>query len=135
MFLVVMALLHAEDMISILINDIADQKEREEIYELPMHSNGETINQVRFKSATKLAAGTVNMLYACGGIAGVYMVCCLSLLCGTIRCRAQMMVPWLVVHAGLRFGTVALAFEIQEWFLDVAFQGSVQAYCKSIVFH
>lgn len=127
-----MALLHAEEMINILVVDIADQKDREEYYELPMHANGETMNQVRFKSATKLAAGTINVLYVCAGVVGVYMVCCLSLLCGTIRYRSQMLVPWLVVHAGLRAGSIFIAYHNQQWFLKNALNDSVWVFCKFI---
>lgn len=45
-----LGLTHAEKMVSILIGDITDQKEREEYYEMPVNSNGESMNQVLYMS-------------------------------------------------------------------------------------
>lgn len=129
MFLVVMGLLHAEEMINILVVDIADQKDREEYYELPMHANGETMNQVRFKTATQLAASTLSILYACSIVVGVYMVCCLCLLCGTIRYRSQMLVPWLVVNSILCVASILGAIEIRECVLKYLLDNEL-VYCK-----
>lgn len=93
-----LALTHAEEMINILIVDIADQKEREEYYEMPMNARGVSMNQVRFKTASKLATGTLTILYVCTGLAAVYVLACLGLMFGTIRYRSELMLPWLGLH-------------------------------------
>lgn len=127
MFLVVMALFHAEEMMSILEVDIADQKDREEYYELPMHENGETMNQVHFNTATKLASNTMYILYVCGAVVGVYMLCCLSLVWGTIRCRSEMFLPWLINHAVLRAVSILVLYHSIDWVLQFA---SEFKFCK-----
>lgn len=58
-----MGLAHAEEMIAILSADIEDQKEREEIFYIPTNSRGESINQIRFKSATHLATCMWHFIY------------------------------------------------------------------------
>lgn len=52
-----LGLAHAEEMSAILGADIADQKEREEYVYVPINAKGETMNQLRFKSAANLASG------------------------------------------------------------------------------
>lgn len=96
--MMLLALTHAEEMINILIVDIADQKEREEYYEMPMNSKGESMNQVRFKTASQLATGTLTILYGCAILAATYVFACLGLLFGTVKYRAELMLPWLVLH-------------------------------------
>lgn len=96
--MMLLALTHAEEMINILIVDIADQKEREEYYEMPMNGRGESMNQVRFKTASQLATGTLTILYVCATLAATYVFTCLGLLFGTLKYRSELMVPWLVMH-------------------------------------
>lgn len=98
LFIFALALAHAEEMMGILIVDIADQKEREEYYEMPMNNKGESLNQVRFKTASQLATGTLTILYGCAVLAAVYVIASLSLLVGTLKYRSELMVPWLVFH-------------------------------------
>lgn len=129
MFFVVLALLHAEEMINVLIVDIADQKEREEYYELPMHANGETMNQVRFKSASQLAAGTLSALYACAVAVGVYLLCCVLMLCGTIKYRSQLMMPWLLVHAVGGATVLSLILYYHRWAIMNLFKGNAMLFC------
>ena len=93
-----LGLTHAEEMINILIVDIADQKEREEYYEMPTNNQGESINQVRFNTASKLATVTLTILYCCAALAATYVIACLCLLFGTIKFRSELMVPWLLLH-------------------------------------
>lgn len=57
MFVMLLGLVHAEEMTTILTADIADQKEREEYIFIPTLSTGESLNTVRFKSASHLAFG------------------------------------------------------------------------------
>lgn len=96
--MMLLALTHAEEMINILIVDIADQKEREEYYEMPINSKGESMNQVRFKTASQLATGTLTILYICATLAATYVFACLGLLFGTVKYRPELMLPWLVLH-------------------------------------
>lgn len=96
--MMLLALTHAEEMINILIVDIADQKEREEYYEMPMNGKGESMNQVRFKTASQLATGTLTILYGCATLAATYVFACLGLLFGTVKYRSELMLPWLVLH-------------------------------------
>lgn len=134
MFLVILALMHAEEMINILIVDIADQKEREEYYELPMHANGETMNQVRFKSASQLAAGTLKTLYLGTAMVTLYLLCCLFLLCGSLRYRSQLMVPWLIYHAcgaAMFFGAIIY---YRKWFVMNLLYGSAVTFCEYLLY-
>lgn len=96
--MMLLALTHAEEMINILIVDIADQKEREEYYEMPMNGKGESLNQVRFKTASQLATCTLTILYGCAILAATYVFACLGLLFGTVKYRLELMLPWLVLH-------------------------------------
>ncbi|EDS33201.1 conserved hypothetical protein [Culex quinquefasciatus] len=56
LFIMLLGLAHAEEMSTILGADIADQKEREEYVYIPTNAKGETMNQMRFKSAANLAS-------------------------------------------------------------------------------
>lgn len=57
MFVMLLGLVHAEEMTGILSADIVDQKEREDYIYVPTLSTGESLNSVRFKSASHLAFG------------------------------------------------------------------------------
>lgn len=65
-----LGLAHAEEMSAILGADIADQKEREEYVYIPTNAKGETMNQLRFKSAASLASGEFRLLATlqCGAL-------------------------------------------------------------------
>lgn len=108
-----MSLVHVEQMIAFLDTDIADHKEREGYYDMPMHASGVTVNTLRFGFAADLAASTRNLI--CVGLALVsgYAVCCGLMLFGAIRYRAACMVPWLVMEGcGIVVGmAVFLAFK------------------------
>lgn len=93
-----LALTHAEQIVNVLIVDMADQKEREEYYELTINSKGETLNQIRFNNASDLAATTLSLLYGCTTLAALYLVTCIGLLFGIIKHRPELMIPWLTLH-------------------------------------
>ncbi|XP_055544264.1 uncharacterized protein LOC129729597 [Wyeomyia smithii] len=106
LFIMLLGLAHAEEMTAILGADIADQKEREEYVYLPTNAKGETMNQLRFKSAANLASVTFCMLYIGTTLATIYVVSCLGLLVGTLRNRHEFFIPWMVVDF---FGTLVAA--------------------------
>lgn len=92
-----LGLAHAEEMSCVLSADIQDQKERQLEYEFPTNSNGETLNEIRFKSASQLASVTLFMLYVGTTIASFYLISTLALLVGTLRSRCEYMLPWLIL--------------------------------------
>ncbi|XP_058451418.1 uncharacterized protein LOC131430435 [Malaya genurostris] len=106
LFIMLLGLAHAEEMSAILGADIADQKEREEYIFLPTNARGETMNQLRFKSAANLASVTLCMLYIGTTLATIYVFSCLGLLIGTLRNRHEFFIPWMVVDL---FGTLISA--------------------------
>lgn len=133
--MMLLGLTHAEEMINILIVDIADQKEREEYYEMPMNAKGESMNQVRFKTASQLATGTLTILYGCATLAATYVFACLGFLFGTLKYRSELMVPWLVLH--LIGGFVVLVLEVvyaDPYGYDLT-GGSVLVYCKCVKYY
>lgn len=97
LFVILLGLAHAEEMSCVLSADIQDQKERQLEYEFPTNSNGETLNEIRFKSASQLASVTIFMLYAGTTIASFYLISTLALLVGTLRSRSEYMLPWLIM--------------------------------------
>ncbi|KAL1380065.1 hypothetical protein pipiens_014474 [Culex pipiens pipiens] len=106
LFIMLLGLAHAEEMSTILGADIADQKEREEYVYIPTNAKGETMNQMRFKSAANLASVTLCMLYIGTTLATIYVLSCLGLLIGTLRNRHEFFIPWMVVDF---FGTLISA--------------------------
>lgn len=52
-----LGLVHAEEMTKILSADIEDHKEREDYIFVPTMSTGESLNSIRFKTASHLAFG------------------------------------------------------------------------------
>lgn len=98
LFVILLALTHAEQIINVLIVDMADQKEREEYYELTINSKGETLNQVRFNNASVLASTTLTILYICATFASLYLITCIGFLMGVIKHRPELMIPWLTVN-------------------------------------
>lgn len=71
-----LGLAHAEEMSAILGADIADQKEREEYVYIPTNAKGETMNQLRFKSAANLASGELPHFPPFGNPSNARAVCC-----------------------------------------------------------
>lgn len=130
LFMMLLALTHAGEMINILIVDIADQKEREEYYEMPMNSKGESMNQVRFRTASKLATGTLTMLYSCAAMAALYLLTCLGLLFGTVKYRSELMLPWLAMHLSGAFVFFAVAVAYADPFGYEVTAGSRSIFCK-----
>lgn len=57
LFVMLLGLIHAEEMTKILSADIEDQKALEDYIFVPTLSTGETLNSVRFKAASHLAFG------------------------------------------------------------------------------
>ncbi|XP_055608470.1 uncharacterized protein LOC129755820 [Uranotaenia lowii] len=106
LFIMLLGLAHAEEMSAILGADIADQKEREEYIYVPTNAKGETMNQLRFKTAANLASVTLCMLYIGTTLATIYVLSCLGLLIGTLRNRHELFIPWMVVDF---FGTLICA--------------------------
>ncbi|XP_055638323.1 uncharacterized protein LOC129776611 [Toxorhynchites rutilus septentrionalis] len=106
LFIMLLGLAHAEEMIAILEVDIAEQKEREEYVYIPTNAKGETMNQLRFKSAANLASITLCMLYIGTTLAAIFVLSCLGLLIGTLRNRHEFFIPWMVVDF---FGTLISA--------------------------
>lgn len=76
-------------MVGILLGDITDQKEREEYYEMPVNSNGESMNQVRFRAASELASSTSSLLTIFVAMATLYVCACFGLLFGTLKYRHE----------------------------------------------
>lgn len=125
LFVMLMSLVHAEQMVAFLDTDIADHKEREGYYDMPMHASGVTVNTLRFGFAANLATSTRNLI--CVGLALVvaYAICCGLVVFGAIRYRAGCMVPWLLMHGcgGVVAFVVCIAFrhalidalEGEEW--------------------
>uniref|UniRef100_A0A336LTB6 CSON000734 protein n=1 Tax=Culicoides sonorensis TaxID=179676 RepID=A0A336LTB6_CULSO len=99
LFVMLLGLVHAEEMSTILSADIADHKEQEEYYFIPTLSTGESLNTVRFKSASHLAFVTLVILYIGTSISVIYLLSCLGLLIGTLRKRAELMLPWLILDS------------------------------------
>lgn len=92
-----LSLSHAEEMTTILGADIEDQRERQEYLDLPTNSKGESLNQIRFNTASHLASVTLIMLYIGTAVASIYLLSCLGLLIGTVKNRSELLLPWLVL--------------------------------------
>lgn len=121
LFIMLLGLAHAEEMSAILGADIADQKEREEYVYIPTNAKGETMNQLRFKSAASLASVTLYMLYVGTTLATIYVLSCLGLLIGTLRNRHEFFIPWMVVDF---FGTlISASVMIAVGYNKVAYYG------------
>ncbi|KAJ6633092.1 hypothetical protein Bhyg_15646 [Pseudolycoriella hygida] len=111
LFAMLLSLTHAEKMNNILIREINDQKEREEFYETILNSNGESMNQVRFRDASELATYTTACLYAGVAIAALYVFVCFGLLCGTLKYRHEAIAPWLICQILYEIGVVTAAYD------------------------
>lgn len=124
-----MSLVHVEQMIAFLDTDIADHKEREGYYDMPMHASGVTVNTLRFGFAADLAASTRNLI--CVGLALVtgYAMCCGLMLFGAIRYRAACMVPWLVMEL-LCIVVGLIVFVVFKELLVHTMCGHEYVYCK-----
>ena len=57
LFITLLGLTHTEEMARMLGADIADQEELQTYMDMPTNAKGETLNQIRFKSACELASG------------------------------------------------------------------------------
>lgn len=113
---------------------MADQKEREEYYELTINAKGETLNQVRFNNASELASTTLTLLYICATLAALYLFTCIGLLVGVIKHRPELMIPWLTVHL---VGSVVLFCLAGVWTETSGYEllGDLRCtYCKRIDF-
>ncbi|CAD7082428.1 unnamed protein product [Hermetia illucens] len=97
LFVMLMGLAHAEEMRTILGIDIADQKEREDYYEVVTNAKGESLNQIRFKSASHLASFTLLILYIGTVVASVNLFSSLGLFIGVFKNKTELMLPWLVL--------------------------------------
>lgn len=113
---------------------MADQKEREEYYELTINAKGETLNQVRFNNASELASTTLTFLYICATLSALYLFTCIGLLVGVIKHRPELMIPWLTVHL---IGSIALFCLAGIWTESCGYKllGDFQCtYCKFLFF-
>ncbi len=127
-----LGLTHAEKMVGILIGDITDQKEREEYYEMPVNSNGESMNQVRFKAASELAASTTTFLYAGVAMATLYVFACFGLLFGTLKYRHEGIAPWLVLQVVYEIVLISCAYAgVHYSFKDILGE-HMKCFCKLI---
>ena len=124
-----LGLTHAEKMVGILIGDITDQKEREEYYEMPLNSNGESMNQIRFKAASELAVSTTTFLYAGVAMATLYVCACFGLLFGTLKYRHEGIAPWLVLQVVYEIVLISCAYAgVHYNFKDIL--GHMKCFCK-----
>lgn len=110
LFVMLLGLTHADKMVSILLGDITDQKEREEYYEMPVNSNGESMNQVRFRAASELAASTRTSLFGGVAMATLYVCACFGLLFGTLKYRHEGIASWLVVQVVYEIVLISCAY-------------------------
>lgn len=125
-----LGLTHAEKMVNVLIGDITDQKEREEYYEMPVNSNGESMNQVRFKAASELAAATTTFLYCAAAMATLYVLACFGLLFGTLKYKHEGIAPWLVLQIFYETVLISCAyFGLQYNFREMLGQ-HIKCFCK-----
>lgn len=128
----VLGLTHAEKMVSTLIGDITDQKEREENYEMPYNSNGESMNQVRFKAASELAASTTTLLY-CGVFwATFYEGACFVLLFGALKYRHECIAPWLVLQVAYEIVLISCAYAGVHYNFKDFIGEHMKCFCKLI---
>lgn len=127
-----LGLTHAEKMVSILIGDITDQKEREEYYEMPYNSNGESMNQVRFKAASELAASTTTFLYAGVAMATLYVCACFGLLFGTLKYRHEGIAPWLVLQVVYEIVLISCAYAGVHYNFKDFIGEHMKCFCKLI---
>ena len=74
MFVTLLGLIHAEATSRILLEDIEDQRDREDYALVPINQNGVSMNSIRFKSATRLAEETLYFLYIANAFAGLYLM-------------------------------------------------------------
>lgn len=127
--MLVMGYLHAHDMRTMLLRDIADQKEREEYYDLPMHTSSETVNHVRLQSARHLARNTVCTLIVCATASAMYTVSCMGLLYGVFRYRPVFLLPWLLMHGIVRTVSTLAVLYYQSSFMYIVHDSKV-IFCK-----
>jgi hypothetical protein len=98
-FVLLLGLINAEQISQLLSQDIEEQLEKEDyFYYGPTNKNGDTMNIVRFKTASKLASKTLVVLYIGSTFAALYLMCCFSLMIGVLKNRANLMVPWMVFN-------------------------------------
>lgn len=114
LFVMLLGLAHAEEMKTILGIEIADQKEREDYYEVVTNAKGESLNQIRFKSATSLATFTSSILYVGTTIASINLFSSLGLFIGVFKNRMEFMLPWLILDFIGIFLLVAIMITVSE---------------------
>lgn len=128
LFVMLMSLVHAEQMVAFLDTDIADHKEREGYYDMPMHASGVTVNTLRFGFAADLAASTRNAISVSLFLVVVYAICSGLLLYGAIRYRAVCMLPWIVSNliGGVAGVLICVAFKKE---MVAKLYGDVGTFC------
>lgn len=98
LFLICLGLIHAKEIAHLLLLDRIDQKEREEYYETP-RIHGISTNDIRFMEGDKLITFILVIMYVGTAVAGIYALCTLGLLIGTLKRRCELIVPWMVFHS------------------------------------
>lgn len=118
-------------MTDMLIADMAEQKDHEFYIAIVTNDRGESVNQLRFESANKLATITLIGLYIGATISTIYLICCVALLMGVLKNKFKLMYGWVIMDViGIIVGiTCAVYFATPVSY--TALGGKIQ-YCKHI---